>query len=128
MIIIRNNIIPPKGFKTVNLFGVWFVRKDAVLTYKSPNHERIHTRQIFELMTVGIVLGFLWTITLGWSWWLLMACLPLFYWWYLIEWFIRLFFYEKAYRNISLEREAYANDTNLDYLKNRKLYSWFKYL
>lgn len=45
MKIIYNNIIPFKGFKAINLFGVLFVRKDI----KTPmsdvdiNHESIHS-------------------------------------------------------------------------------------
>jgi len=33
-----------------------------------------------------------------------------------------------AYRNISFEREAYDNDDNLNYIKERKHYSWLKYI
>ena len=33
-----------------------------------------------------------------------------------------------AYKNISFEREAYQNQYNLDYLNNRKHYSWFSYI
>ena len=29
-----------------------------------------------------------------------------------------------AYKNISFEREAYQNQNDLDYLSNRKHYSW----
>ena len=32
-----------------------------------------------------------------------------------------------AYRRIRFEQEAYAQDTNENYLENRKLYSWRKY-
>ena len=52
-----------------------------------------------------------------------------FYLWYIIEYLIRLIIYRNtklAYRNISFEREAYQNQYNLDYLSNRKHYSWFK--
>ena len=62
------------------------------------NHERIHLRQQLEL---GI--------------------LP-FYICYGLEYLIRRFQYRDhytAYRNISFEREAFANDQNLNYLKNR---------
>ena len=33
-----------------------------------------------------------------------------------------------AYRQIPFEREAYANDQDLDYLENRKHYAWFDYV
>jgi hypothetical protein len=46
---------------------------------------------------------------------------------YIIEWFIKLFFYGKdAYYNISFEREAYSNEYDYEYLENRKKYAWIK--
>ena len=33
-----------------------------------------------------------------------------------------------AYRNISFEREAYANEEYIDYLENRKRFAWIKYI
>lgn len=71
------------------------------------NHERIHLRQQAEL---GI--------------------LP-FYIWYVLEYLIRRFQYRGhylAYRNISFEREAFANDNNLLYLKNRPFWGFWRYV
>ena len=54
MKIIYNNIIPFKGFKAMNLFGMLFVRKDI----KTPmsdidiNHESIHSEQYKELLFI----------------------------------------------------------------------------
>lgn len=107
MKLIYNNIIPFKGFIAVNLFGVVFVRKNILLGERTLNHERIHTRQGYEMA------------------WLF------FYAWYVIEFIIRLIQYRnanKAYRNISFEREAFANDDDFDYLKNRKPFAFLKYL
>lgn len=65
------------------------------------NHESIHFQQALEL-----------------------GVLP-FYILYVLEWLIKMPFYgAKAYEAISFEREAYKNDTNLNYLKNRKRYVW----
>ena len=44
-----------------------------------------------------------------------------FYVWYGIEWVIRYFAW-------SFEKEAYGNEHDTEYLKNRKPYAWFKYL
>ena len=105
MKIIYNNIIPFPGYKAVNLFGVLFVRKGAVMKEEDINHEAIHTAQMKEMLYI------------------------LFYLWYIFEWFIKLFTHGTyAYRNISFEREAYQNEDNLKYLDNRKHYSWTKYL
>ena len=71
------------------------------------NHERIHLRQQVEL---GIIL---------------------FYVWYVVEYGIRRFQYRdhyRAYRNISFEREAFANDQNLAYLKRRPFWGFWKYM
>lgn len=102
--IIRNNIIPFKGFKAINLFGVLFVRGDAVIDEETINHEEIHTAQMKEL------------------------CYVFFYLWYFIEWIIRLFCKGNAYRNISFEQEAYGNEDNLNYLQERNHYSFLNYL
>lgn len=103
MKIIKNNIIPFSGYKAINLFGILFYKgtypKDKVI-----NHEAIHTEQMKELLYI------------------------FFYLWYGIEYFIRLFQHGNKYRSISFEREAYDNDSNLEYLKTRKRYAWFKYV
>ncbi|AMQ00994.1 Membrane protein [Pedobacter cryoconitis] len=78
-------------------------KTDALLI----NHEKIHFHQQLELLI-----------------------LP-FYILYTINYLINLYKYrnhDKAYFNISFEKEAYANELDMNYLKNRRLYSWFKYL
>lgn len=101
MKIIINNIIPFKGFKCINLFGILFCRKQ--LDKIDINHEAIHTKQMQEMLYIP------------------------FYIWYIIEYLIKLFI-GNAYRNLSFEREAYNNQYNLNYLNNRKHYSWIKYV
>ena len=41
MKVVYNNLIPFKGYKAINLFGIVFARKGAVLTDKDLNHEAI---------------------------------------------------------------------------------------
>ena len=101
---IRNNIIPFAGYKAMNLFGVLFVRGNARIDDITLNHEKIHTAQIKEMIYV------------------------FFYIWYVTEWIIRLFMKGNAYRNISFEREAYTNQDNLNYLKNRELFDFTNYI
>jgi len=49
--------------------------------------------------------------------------------WDIIKFLIRSISSPKtAYMNISFEREAYTNDNNLEYLKDRKYFAWIKYL
>ena len=104
MKIIYNKIIPFKGFSAMNFFGILFARKDAKISEKTINHERIHTEQYKELGFIGF--------------------LPI----YLVEWFVKLFVYgfrsKEAYKNISFEREAYENQGDFEYTKTRKRYTW----
>jgi len=71
------------------------------------NHERIHLRQQVELLVI------------------------LFYLWYGIEFLIRLLQHKDrhiAYRSISFEREAYAKEKDLEYIKTRPLWKFISYL
>jgi len=71
------------------------------------NHERIHLRQQLELLI-----------------------LP-FYIIYILEYLFRLLQYRDryiAYRNISFEREAYKNEKDLNYLKNRPFWTFKNYI
>lgn len=79
--------------------GAFWVKKGKEII----NHESIHFQQAIEL-----------------------GVLP-FYLIYFLEWLLKLPFYgSRAYENISFEREAYGNDENLEYLKNRIRYNWFE--
>jgi hypothetical protein len=104
MKIFRSKRIPFKGFAAINLFGFIVVRRGVFASETLINHERIHTAQMREL-------GFIF-----------------FYILYGLEWLIRLPFKGNAYRNISFEREAYANQRNLDYLHTRPHYAWRHYM
>ena len=103
MKIIYNNIIPFKGFRAINLFGILFVRGTCRdVNARLLNHEKIHTAQMKEL-------GYIF-----------------FYIIYVLEWLVRLFLTGNAYRNISFEREAYRYDTKKAYLGHRKRYAMWR--
>ena len=110
MIVIPNHVIPFPGFLGINLFGLLFVRKNTwektSEEYKKStfNHEAIHTAQMRELAYI------------------------FFYIIYFFEWFVRIFIngFNKAYYNISFEKEAYGNEKDFDYLKNRKHYAQWR--
>ncbi len=75
-------------------------RYDVIL-----NHEKIHIEQQKELLVIP------------------------FYLWYCGEFLIKLLKYkDKAYYNLSFEREAYANEKDVNYIKSRKFFSFLKYL
>lgn len=112
MKVVRNNIIPFKGFEAVNLFGVLFVRKDRVFESKHAwqvmiRHETIHTKQMQEL-----------------------GYLP-FYMLYALEWLVRWIACgdaTRAYFNISFEREAYAYQDTIGYTDWRRHYEFLRYI
>lgn len=108
MKVIYNKYFPFKPFYAINMLCIVFVRKDVgYLSQYDINHEAIHSAQMKELLFL------------------------LFYFLYVAEWIWGLFKYRdtlKAYMNISFEREAYHNQSNLYYLQQRPMWSSFKYL
>lgn len=113
MRIIYNRFFPISPFFATNIFGIIFCRSDkGRLTPVDANHEYIHTLQQKEMLYIGFTL------------------------WYFVEWIYR---YVKlciaraphthrtltAYRQISMEREAYDNERNLDYPHSRRPYAWW---
>ena len=106
MIVVSKYIVP-KGYLGISLYPF------VVLKYRTlkqnqvlVNHEKIHLRQQLELLI-----------------------LP-FYLIYAFEFLIRFMKYKEwslAYKNISFEREAFRNEDNLGYLKQRQLWSFMKY-
>jgi hypothetical protein len=108
MILIVSKYLIPKGYRGLTIFPLVFLKSalsksDLVLL----NHERIHLRQQLEMLV-----------------------LPFFI-WYGLEFLLRLIKYRDrnmAYRKISFEREAYANEKDLHYIKQRSFYGFLKYL
>ncbi len=105
MLILRNKYIPLKGFSAVNIFGALIVHPGVVLSDTLIRHERIHTAQMREMLY-----------------------LP-FYVWYSVEWLVRLLCHRgNAYYRLSMEREAYDNQHDPDYLRHRRHFAWLRYL
>ena len=107
MIFISKYIVP-KGFVGITLFPFIFLkreelRKNEILI----NHEKIHLKQQLELLVI------------------------FFYLFYFFEWSFKLIKYRnfhKAYRNISFEREAFQNEKEGYYIKERKPWAFLNYL
>lgn len=134
MKVVLTKHIPFGKYKAISLLGRMYIKSDDTfkLMIKHPSyyfklveHERTHWEQQKEMLI-----------------------LPFFV-WYGLEWVIKLFRYDNAYRNISFEREARYNgldtdiytlrvisDKKLEYIPNkvrgslliRKKYFWFKFL
>lgn len=96
-----------KNTWAMTLWPFIIVKKRVELTPSLLNHEKIHLKQQIECLII------------------------FFYLWYLIEYLIRIILYrdiDKAYRNISFEKEAYFYENNLDYLNHRKIFSFLKFI
>ena len=108
MIVIIERFLKNTKINGITFFPFIFLKKqedrnNTILI----NHEKIHIRQQIELLVV------------------------FFYIWYVIEyyyWFFKLKDSFMAYRYISFEREAYSKEEDLNYLKNRKIWSFWKYI
>ncbi len=107
MIVIFPRVIA-KSFCAVTIYPFIILKKPGLkFDFVLINHENIHLKQQKEL---------LWFF---------------FFIWYGLEYLIRLLYYRSAYRaykNISFEREAYANEYDLDYIDSRKPFSFVRYL
>ena len=96
----------PKRVSAIALWPFIFIKEKELS--KNPiliNHEKIHLKQQVELLIL------------------------LFYCFYLIEYLFLLFRFlnhDKAYRNISFEKEAYQNDKDLNYINTRKLWAMWR--
>ncbi|MGV8136498.1 MAG: hypothetical protein AB2L20_14915 [Mangrovibacterium sp.] len=89
---------------TLAPFGI-YLSKRHLTNAKTIRHEKIHWKQQIEMLIFP------------------------FYVWYLVEWLIRLITNKgNAYRAISFEQEAYRNESNLNYLNNRKHFAFLRYL
>lgn len=106
--IIVSKFLVPRGYTGMTIFPFIFLKNKGLKHSKTLiNHEKIHLRQQLELLI-----------------------LP-FYIWYVLEFLIRYYQHKNwflAYKNLSFEREAYCNDTNLEYLKSRPFWQFLKYL
>ncbi len=125
--VIYNKIIPFGRYEAMVLF-VWLFAKRE-LTQSAINHELIHTYQQIEVTVVGAMLACV-LVLIGCGWSSLFA-LPLFFYWYGLEYLFRLIQYRdghKAYRSISFEQEAYYNQDDYTYIAARKLFAWIRYL
>jgi hypothetical protein len=108
MFVLVFKYLTPKWVRGITIFPF------IVLSYKEDklnlvliNHEKIHIRQQIEMLIIPFFL------------------------WYGLEFVFRLIQYRtfnQAYLNISFEREAYQNEKNLRYLKQRSFWSFIKFM
>lgn len=108
MIIVCQNLLKNTKINGITLYPFIFIKnpedkKNSVLI----NHEKIHLKQQLELLIIFFYLA------------------------YVIEYYyhlIKLKNGHRAYLAISFEREAFAHELDLEYLKKRKVWGFWKYL
>ena len=110
-IFIENSAVPrilsifaPIDISAITIGPFVFCRHTASEVTRS--HENIHWQQYLD---VGILL------------------FPILYYFYYFKYLFLTQDKKAAYYLIPFEREAYANQEDLDYWKNRKRFSWLKY-
>ena len=133
---VYNDTIPFKGKKAMTVWPFLFIRNDFHnWTEDDERHEGIHGEQQKEMLQIGIGLAIILFLT-GCGWWSLLA-LPIYFIWYIVEWLVRIMLMgftgkwwktHQAYRDISSEQEAYANEKNANYLSVRKHFAWMGYI
>ena len=126
---VYNIFIPAHGFRAMTIWPFIFIRLEEKREYNDVDdrHENIHGEQQKEMLCVAVIIAAI-LFAVGCAWWCCLIPLPLFFWWYLIEWLLRLFGKGNAYRNISFEREAFSNEKDESYLSKRKRFAWIKYI
>lgn len=102
--VIVSKFFVPKGYRAIALFPFIFLLNEKDRQNKMLiNHEKIHLAQQKELLVI------------------------FFYLWYFLD-FLRKYLkyknWDQAYRNIIFEREAYQNERNLNYLKQRRFWGF----
>ena len=87
---------------------IFFAKKEMKKNKVLVNHEKIHWAQQIETLWIGFIV--------------------LYFGQYLYFRKIKKYTHRKAYKSLMMEREARENERDLEYLKKRKPWSFFKYL
>lgn len=108
MFLIVSKYLIPKGYIGLTVFPFIIIRDKKKKNLEVLiNHEKIHIRQQLELLVIP------------------------FFVWYGMEFLIRWIQFKdksEAYRNISFEREAYLNEKDPNYLKQRSFYKFLSHI
>lgn len=102
---VKNTKFFPQGYKAITIGPFVITKPHTILNPIDLQHEDIHWAQEKEMLIFPFFL------------------------WYVIEFLIRLIIYrdwDKAYKNILFEQEAYTHQEDPDYIKTRKHYAWIR--
>ena len=125
MKVIYNKFIPPKGFYAITIIKWIFVRNEykhldgSSIYNKMINHESIHEQQILDFTPDAFP-----------SWLRYSIGSICFYLLYVLEWLFKLIpcliTKKDAYKSLCAEQEAYKNERNFNYIKNRLKLTWLR--
>lgn len=110
-----SRIIPFKGFYACTIFNCIYRNikyRNTPISGTTLNHEKIHMFQSQDF-NIGFCGYFLFYLLYG------------------LEWLLKLPFAiagYKIYHSLSFEQEAYKNESNKEYLEQRKRFAWVKYI
>jgi hypothetical protein len=130
-IVYENNwfarLVLAKGFSGFMFFGL--VLGVGKVPERMERHEMIHVHQWLEVTLAWCFIA-LWIGLLCGAWWTGALAPVVYYVLYVVNWLVALVVpgVKDAYRAISFEREAYANETDMLYLDERVLFGWVRYM
>lgn len=121
MVIIKNNVLPIKGYAAITIMFLIFIRKEWWLDAnryehaQACKHENWHVMQWSHVTLVSCILfsiANVW-LNLPWSW--MFASVLVYYLIYVLSYLFNIIRYRnhsKAYHNIVFEKPAYKHDAN----------------
>lgn len=121
MVIIKNNVLPVKGYAAITIMFLIFIRKEWWLDAnkyeraQACKHENWHVMQWSHVTLVSCILfsiANVW-LNLPWSW--MFASVLVYYLIYVLSYLFNIIRYRnhsKAYHNIVFEKPAYKHDAN----------------
>ena len=157
MKIIHNKFIPFGDFGSMNILGLVFTKTPVgELSDRTKQHEGIHARQQYELLTISAIFALI-LCNIFASWWYLLGIFIIPFALYAMSFLLELcippyynakgFFSNKcfcvklrsfpawikkvwmdAYFDNCFEREAFANDEDANYLVSRPVCAWLWYI
>jgi hypothetical protein len=108
MFLIVTKYLIPKGYAGMTVFPFIILSDEKYKLNKvTINHEKIHFRQQIELLVLPFYLIYFGNLFYN---------------------YLKYRNFQTAYLNIIFEREAYANEKNLDYLKSRSFWEFWSYV
>lgn len=130
-----------KGYNTAMIFGFICTKRKRVqpLSSKAVNHESIHVEQYMEVTAAALLAALVFSLAFGSAVWPFVTAILLYYVIYFVEAGISWTYNvvrrklsaiaaaDAAYYVSMFEMEAYANERDNQYIRDRKSFNWIRY-